>query len=127
MLYIYFFSPTEYYISKIITLSLRSIVISIKGKFSCVIINDISMTKGVYQFSVNRSFNGSDKTKMADKCFCHDVKGISYGIAFNSLDPFNMTKCSWQREICKSNRKAMNRNWGNQKANPPFKTKAGNK
>ena len=27
----------------------------------------------------------------------------------------------------KSNRKAMNRNWSNQKANPPLKTKAGNK
>ena len=27
----------------------------------------------------------------------------------------------------KSNRKAMNRNWSNQKANPPLKTKTGNK
>ena len=27
----------------------------------------------------------------------------------------------------KSNRKAMNRNWGNQKANPALKTKTGNK
>ena len=27
----------------------------------------------------------------------------------------------------KSNRKAMNRNWSNQKANPAIKTKAGNK
>ena len=27
----------------------------------------------------------------------------------------------------KSNRKAMNRNWHNQKANPPLKTKTGNK
>ena len=27
----------------------------------------------------------------------------------------------------KSNRKAMNRNWNNQKANPALKTKAGNK
>ena len=32
------------------------------------------------------------------------------------------------REIMiKSNRKAMNRNWSNQKANPALKTKAGNK
>ena len=29
--------------------------------------------------------------------------------------------------FCKSNRKAMNRNWSNQKANPALKTKAGNK
>ena len=28
---------------------------------------------------------------------------------------------------CKSNRRAMNRNWSNQKANPALKTKAGNK
>ena len=28
---------------------------------------------------------------------------------------------------CKSNRKAMNRNWSNQKANPALKTKTGNK
>ena len=29
--------------------------------------------------------------------------------------------------LSKSNRKAMNRNWGNQKSNPALKTKAGNK
>ena len=29
--------------------------------------------------------------------------------------------------VYKSNRKAMNRNWSNQKANPALKTKAGNK
>ena len=29
--------------------------------------------------------------------------------------------------LYKSNRKAMNRNWSNQKANPALKTKAGNK
>ena len=29
--------------------------------------------------------------------------------------------------LCKSNRKAMNRNWSNKKANPAHKTKAGNK
>ena len=34
------------------------------------------------------------------------------------------------RSVCivyKSNRKAMNRNWSNQKSNPALKTKAGNK
>ena len=30
-------------------------------------------------------------------------------------------------QITESNRKAMNRNWGNQKANPALKTKTGNK
>ena len=30
-------------------------------------------------------------------------------------------------QMNKSNRKAMNRNWSNQKANPALKTKAGNK
>ena len=29
--------------------------------------------------------------------------------------------------FCKSNRKSMNRNWSNQKANPALKTKTGNK
>ena len=29
--------------------------------------------------------------------------------------------------VVESNRKAMNRNWSNQKANPALKTKAGNK
>ena len=32
-----------------------------------------------------------------------------------------------RRRLSKSNRKAMNRNWSNQKANPALKTKAGNK
>ena len=30
-------------------------------------------------------------------------------------------------DLKKNNRKAMNRNWGNQKANPALKTKMGNK
>ena len=30
-------------------------------------------------------------------------------------------------KLCENNRKAMNRNWSNQKANPALKTKAGNK
>ena len=33
----------------------------------------------------------------------------------------------WLPKLHKSNRKAMNRNWSNQKANPALKTKAGNK
>ena len=33
----------------------------------------------------------------------------------------------WTVKTCKSKRKAMNRNWYNQKANPAFNTKAGNK
>ena len=34
---------------------------------------------------------------------------------------------SVSESISESNRKAMNRNWSNQKANPALKTKAGNK
>ena len=34
---------------------------------------------------------------------------------------------SQRKALEKSNRKAMNRNWSNQKANPALKTKAGNK
>ena len=36
-------------------------------------------------------------------------------------------ECSQDSSHYKSNRKAMNRNWSNQKANPALKTKAGNK
>ena len=36
-------------------------------------------------------------------------------------------KLSFDQHISKSNRKAMNRNWSNQKANPALKTKTGNK
>ena len=35
-----------------------------------------------------------------------------------------LTECD---NLRKSNRKAMNRNWGNQKPNPALKTKTGNK
>ena len=43
-----------------------------------------------------------------------------------SLEYFNDTV---MHMLCddKSNRKAMNRNWSNQKANPALKTKTGNK
>ena len=36
-------------------------------------------------------------------------------------------RLEFKSNIDESNRKAMNRNWSNQKANPPLKTKAGNK
>ena len=41
----------------------------------------------------------------------------------------NSHRVNYDCEIvqCKSNRKAMNRNWSNQKANPALKTKTGNK
>ena len=40
---------------------------------------------------------------------------------YNHIKTVIKTKCF------KSNRKAMNRNWSNQKANPALKIKAGNK
>ena len=38
-----------------------------------------------------------------------------------------MKKNDKMRGFDKSNRKAMNRNWSNQKSNPALKTKAGNR
>ena len=46
----------------------------------------------------------------------------------NSYFSNNAVMCDPSGTILgKSNRKAMNRNWRNQKANPALKTKAGNK
>ena len=39
----------------------------------------------------------------------------------------HFVKLRWPMHRGKSNRKAMNRNWSNQKANPALKTKTGNK
>ena len=54
-------------------------------------------------------------------------------IVMKSLDPSRTEKIFIRRRLghtavsaIKSNRKAMNRNWSNQKANPALKTKAGN-
>ena len=44
-----------------------------------------------------------------------------------SLIEVEIIKYCSLRLCSKSNRKAMNRNWSNQKANPALKTKAGNK
>ena len=57
-----------------------------------------------------------------------NVESIKYlGVTITSYLKWN----SHMRNVCskgnRSNRKAMNRNWSNQKANPALKTKAGNK
>ena len=44
-----------------------------------------------------------------------------------SISPFPIINLLPAYTNNKSNRKAMNRNWSNQKANPALKTKAGNK
>ena len=44
----------------------------------------------------------------------------------NNIRVLNQMECKIN-ELKKSNRKAMNRSWSNQKANPTLKTKAGNK
>ena len=49
----------------------------------------------------------------------------AYGqYSVKSLPQFNYIKMN---DLRKSNRKAMNRNWSNQKTNPALKTKAGSK
>ena len=45
----------------------------------------------------------------------------------NTVDDGQTTADAGAWVYYKSNRKAMNRNWSNQKANPALKTKAGNK
>ena len=59
----------------------------------------------------------------------HTIKDILCSCVFsgiwdNHLFPNKNGKLA---QLYKSNRKAMNRNWINQKANPALKTKAGNK
>ena len=41
--------------------------------------------------------------------------------------PTSLNRTNYFNFVFESNRKAMNRNWSNQKANPALKTKAGNK
>ena len=45
----------------------------------------------------------------------------------NTEDPIKRINSYMEKVMSKRNRKAMNRNWSNQKANPALKTKAGNK
>ena len=45
----------------------------------------------------------------------------------NSRNENGNLECEKGLLLFKSNRKAMNRNWSNQKANPALKTKTGNK
>ena len=57
-------------------------------------------------------------------CQGHSLcENFSY-VTINEKEHAQMQKNLFQ---FKSNRKAMNRNWSNQKANPALKTKAGNK
>ena len=49
-----------------------------------------------------------------------------YSVNFTTLSMEIPIKRAFLYINCKSNRKAMNRNWSNQKANPALKTKAGN-
>ena len=72
--------------------------------------------------------------------FKHDVTNIVYDVLTSTLLCKHMTllqrrleqyfknvSCFCNFDVYGSNRKAMNRNWSNQKANPALKTKAGNK
>ena len=56
-----------------------------------------------------------------DSAYFQHLSTIKEAIKMNKDTKMNSFKSS------KSNRKAMNRNWSNQKANPALKTKAGNK
>ena len=54
---------------------------------------------------------------------CHFRGFFNVGLSRTHYD----TNSADRDKIIKSNRKAMNRNWSNQKANPALKTKARNK
>ena len=54
------------------------------------------------------------------------MKDLSSDNQADVIKAFNSTS-RYLDDLLKSNRKAMNRNWSNQKANPALKTKAGNK
>ena len=56
----------------------------------------------------------------------HQFLAIGYILPFNALQ-FALRDQQSEIKIIQSNRKAMNRNWSNQKANPALKAKAGNK
>ena len=53
------------------------------------------------------------------------TNAIQY-LSNKALNFIFMIRRRFQTEAIKSNRKAMNRNWSNQKANPALKTKTGN-
>ena len=63
---------------------------------------------------MNKNINAIDKYALERYFQRYCLHGISIY--------FSLTETSNE-----SNRKAMNRNWGNQKANPALKTKTGNK
>ena len=54
-----------------------------------------------------------------------------FGLSFQRVFNVNLSRAQYDTNFTdrdeKSNRKAMNRNWGDRKANPALKTKTGNK
>ena len=63
--------------------------------------------------------------KSENKCL-RDLVERQLACSFNNTRSFSMWSIKPYLSM-KSNRKAMNRNWSNQKANPALKTKTGNK
>ena len=58
--------------------------------------------------------------------FFLSIYGVLFVSYIDGIDNYFYLHFFRQIMIQKSNRKAMNRNWSNQKANPALKTKAGN-
>ena len=52
---------------------------------------------------------------------------LLYPLECSVQKPFPLNKMTLRMTLSKSNRKAMHRNWSNQKANPALETKTGNK
>ena len=69
------------------------------------------------------------RLKVTGACRWKSARAILYVTIFSYVTINEKEHAQMQKNLFqfKSNRKAMNRNWSNQKANPALKTKAGNK
>ena len=78
------------------------------------------------------NFVENEYKKQQKKCM-HNNQQSMFQIKYIKMSPSRLEKevpnCVSNRVTrnVENNRKAMNRNWNNQKANPALKTKAGNK
>ena len=87
-----------------------------------MIIQDIKETK-LYGHTDGRSFGRTDNVKTVYP----PTNLVCRGYNHINCSPVAMVLHTNGNGPYKSNRKAMNRNWSNQKANPALKTKTGNK
>ena len=79
------------------------------------------------------SSSGADQFNLEKYLGVSDLSGMSVSSVFilrsetDQQKYLHVSTCHNVQKVYKSNRKAMNKNWSNQKANPTLKTKTGNK